>query len=113
MRPANRLVASGRRRKSTLGDVLIAQKSRITLAHIVELQGDQAFVRRHRLGRQPIVGPSVHPARFLRKRLKEIGAPTKAHPELLRSADGAIPRDFLLAHTRQASALAAREDLAP
>jgi hypothetical protein len=52
----------------------------IVPTHIGELQGDRALLRRHRLGRQPIIGPPVHPARFLRKWFEEICAPTKAHP---------------------------------
>jgi hypothetical protein len=51
----------------------------------------------------------VHPARPFGKRFKQIGAPTKAHSELLRSADGAMARDLLLARISQAAAMSARE----
>jgi hypothetical protein len=51
----------------------------------------------------------MHPWRFSGKRFEEIGASTKAHPGLLRSADGTMARDLPLARIRQAAALSARE----
>ena len=51
----------------------------------------------------------MHPTRFFGKRFKQIGASTKAHSELLRSADRAMARDVLLASVSQAAALTARE----
>jgi hypothetical protein len=51
----------------------------------------------------------MHPARPLGKRFEEIGAPTKAHPDLLHPADGAMVWDLLLARVRQAAAMSARE----
>jgi hypothetical protein len=51
----------------------------------------------------------VHPARFLRKRFEEIGASTKAHPDLLHPPSRAMARDLLLARIGQAAALTARE----
>jgi hypothetical protein len=66
------------------------QKVRIVLTHIFELQTDRALLRRHRPVKQPIVGPSVHPARSFGKPSEKIGASAKAHSELLRLADGAM-----------------------
>ena len=54
----------------------------------------------------------MHPARSLRERFGEIGTAAQAHPELLRSADSAIPQDLPLASVSQAVAMSAREDMA-
>jgi hypothetical protein len=77
--------------------------------HIVKLQSDRALLGRRGPGKYLIVGSPVHPARSFGKRFGEIGTPAKAHPDLLHSADGAIPRVFGLARKGQAAATSARE----
>ena len=53
----------------------------------------------------------MYPARFFGKRFNEIGAPARAHPDLLHPADGATARDLLLASVSQAAALTAGENI--
>src|SRR5271169_6136415 len=99
-------------RKSILGDVLPAQKTGIAPAHIVDLQGDRALLRRHRLVKPPIVGLPMHPRRLLRKGVEDARPAAEAHSELLTFADRAMPRVLRLAQIGEAAAMSAREDMA-
>src|SRR5690242_3630739 len=61
-------------------------------------------------GTQTVVYRPVHPKRFVGERLAEVRAAAQAHAYLLRGADAAMKRSFLLAGVGKAVAAPTGED---